>query len=138
MTHNTSNHQISTFSVAFCIFVIGGDTNYKFGAYVDHTKCQPIDKLPLKDARSINQSINQSINFWANHGPVLSDHCPVCLSVCPFCNVSVLWPNCWIDQDATWYGDRPRPRPHCVRWGPRSPHGKGHSIPHFSGSRTSP
>ena len=26
----------------------------------------------------------------------------------------------WMDQDATWYGDKPRPRPHCVRWGPSS------------------
>jgi len=27
-----------------------------------------------------------------------------------------LWcPNGWMDQDATWYGNRPRPRPHCVR-----------------------
>jgi len=28
-----------------------------------------------------------------------------------------LWPNGWMDQDATWYGGRPRPRPHSVRWG---------------------
>ena len=27
----------------------------------------------------------------------------------------LLWPNGWIDQDATWYGGRPRPRRHCVR-----------------------
>jgi len=26
-----------------------------------------------------------------------------------------------MDQDATWYGGRTRPRPHCVRWGPSSP-----------------
>ena len=32
-----------------------------------------------------------------------------------------LWPNGWKDQDATWYRGRPRPRPHCVRWGPSSP-----------------
>jgi len=44
--------------------------------------------------------------------------CPLCLSVC---NVGVLWPNGWMDQDATWYGGRPRPRPHCVRWGLSSP-----------------
>jgi len=25
------------------------------------------------------------------------------------------WPNGWMDQDDTWYGDWPRPRPHCVR-----------------------
>jgi len=45
----------------------------------------------------------------------------VVLSVCLcVCNVGVLWPNGWTDQDATWYGDRPRARPHCVRWGPSS------------------
>ena len=25
-----------------------------------------------------------------------------------------------MDQTATWYGGRPQPRPHCVRWGPSS------------------
>jgi len=29
-----------------------------------------------------------------------------------------------MDQDAIWYGGRPRPRQHCVRWGPSS-HPKG-------------
>jgi len=24
----------------------------------------------------------------------------------------LLWPNGWMDEDATWYGSRPRPRPH--------------------------
>jgi len=30
-----------------------------------------------------------------------------------------------VDKDATWYGSRPRPRPHCVRRGPSSPPAKG-------------
>jgi len=34
-------------------------------------------------------------------------------------------------QKATWYGRRPRPGRHCVKWGPSSPHGKRHSSPHF-------
>ena len=42
--------------------------------------------------------------------PMLLDHC---LS----CDVGVLWPNGWMDQDATWYGGRNRPRRRCVRWG---------------------
>jgi len=33
----------------------------------------------------------------------------------------VLWPNGCMDQDATWYGDRPLPTRHCVRLGPSSP-----------------
>jgi len=30
-------------------------------------------------------------------------------------------PPVWMDQDATWYEGRPRPRPHCVTWGPSAP-----------------
>ena len=44
--------------------------------------------------------------------------------VCPVlsdCNIGALWQNGWMDQDATWYGGRPRPRRLCVRWEPRSP-----------------
>ena len=36
-----------------------------------------------------------------------------------------------MDQDATWYGGRPQPRPYCVRWGPSFTR-KGHSSPLFS------
>jgi len=54
---------------------------------------------------------------------------PVCLSVC---NVGVLWPNGWMDQDETWHAGRPRPWTHCVTWGPSSPSAKGHSLPQFS------
>jgi len=41
----------------------------------------------------------------------------------------LLWPNGWMHQNATWYGDRPRPRPHCARWGPSSPPQKGTHSP---------
>jgi len=33
-----------------------------------------------------------------------------------------------MDEDATWYGRRPQPRPQCVRRGPSSSLRKGHSI----------
>jgi len=42
----------------------------------------------------------------------------------------LLWPNAWMNQDATWYGGRPPCRRHCARWGPSSPPKKGHR-PHF-------
>jgi len=48
----------------------------------------------------------------------------------PIFGPCLLWPNGWMDQDATWYGGGPRPRPYCVRWGPSSTP-KGHS-PQFS------
>ena len=74
--------------------------------------------------------------FWATvFSPMLSDRCPVCLSVC---NVGVLWPNGWMDQDATWQ--------ECIglgqatfcqmldhKWGPSSPRkGAQQPHPHFS------
>jgi len=38
----------------------------------------------------------------------------------PFFDSCLLWPNGWMDEDATWCGSRPRPRPHCIRRGPSS------------------
>jgi len=45
----------------------------------------------------------------------------------------LLRPNGCMDQDATWYGSRPRSRRLCVRWGPSSLLQKvGRSLPQFS------
>ena len=41
----------------------------------------------------------------------------------------MLWPNSWLDQDATWYRGRAQPRRHCVRWGPRSSSQNGDRAP---------
>ena len=58
-----------------------------------------------------------------NVRPMLADRClSVCLSclaVLSVCDVSSQWPNGWTDQDETWHAGRPRPWPHCVRWGPQ-------------------
>jgi len=43
----------------------------------------------------------------------------------------LLWPDCWMDQDATWRGDRSQPKRHCVRWGQAPPRPKG-AEPQFS------
>jgi len=39
----------------------------------------------------------------------------------PIFGPCLLRPNGCMDQDATWYRIRPRPRRHCVTWGPSSP-----------------
>jgi len=49
----------------------------------------------------------------------------------PIFGPRLLWQNGYMDQDATWYGGRPRPTRHCVRWESSSPSLKGHS-PQFS------
>ena len=48
----------------------------------------------------------------------------------PIFGPCLLWPNGWMDQDATWYGSRPRPTQHCARCGPSYPQKKGHTHPH--------
>jgi len=48
----------------------------------------------------------------------------------PVFDACLLWPNGWMDQDATWYGGKPRPRRRCVRWGRSSPL-KGAQPPGF-------
>jgi len=47
----------------------------------------------------------------------------------PIFGPCLLWPNGWMDQDTTCYRGRPRPRPHCVRWEPSSPHLKKGTAP---------
>jgi len=41
-------------------------------------------------------------------------HCVRWGTAPPIFGPCLLWPNGWMDQDATWYGGRSRPRPHCV------------------------
>ena len=47
----------------------------------------------------------------------------------PIFRPRLLWPNGCMDQDATWYGGRPRPTRHCVRYVPSYPQKKGHTHP---------
>jgi len=44
----------------------------------------------------------------------------------------LLWPNGWMHQDATWYGNRPQPSGLCVRWGPSYPPKKVAKPPIFA------
>ena len=46
-------------------------------------------------------------------------------------HVCIKWPDGWMDQDATWQGDRFQPKRHCVRWGASSPPPKGGRAPNF-------
>ena len=52
----------------------------------------------------------------------------------PIFGPCLLCPNGWMDQDGTWHGGMPLPRPHFARLGPSSPSPKtGYNpSPHFS------
>jgi len=51
----------------------------------------------------------------------------------PIFGPCLLWPNGWMDPDATWYGSRPRPKQHCVRWVTQKPRSllRGAQPPNF-------
>jgi len=49
----------------------------------------------------------------------------------PILGTCLLWPNTWMDQDGTWHGVGPRPRPHYAGWGPSSHPKKGTEPPNF-------
>jgi len=55
----------------------------------------------------------------------------------PISGRSLLWPNGWMHQDATWCGGRPQRRRFCVRWGP-SPSPKTGRTPNFGPSLLGP
>ena len=48
----------------------------------------------------------------------------------PIFGPCLLWSNGWMDEDAAWYGSRPRPRPHCTRRGSSSRE-RGTAAPAF-------
>ena len=61
--------------------------------------------------------------FALSYRTIVMYICPVlsCLSCLSVCDVIVLWPNDWMDQDEAWHGGKPRPGLHCVRWGTSPP-----------------
>jgi len=69
---------------------------------------------------SVNSTVCKTVR------PMLSDRCPLCLSVLSvtlvYCGQTVGWITM-----PTWYEVRPQPRPHCVGWGASSPTERGTS-----------
>jgi len=59
--------------------------------------------------------------------------CGLCTDACKSanCGLCLLWSNGWMDQDTTWYGGRPWPRRHCVRWDPAPPRKGAQQPPTF-------
>ena len=84
----------------------------------------------LHHLHNLCQCITRFFNhFWATVCKTVRPMLLVrCLSVC---DVGILWPNGWTDQDETWHAGRPRPWPHCVSWDPAARPPKGHSLPIF-------
>jgi len=80
-------------------------------------------KMPLVREVGLDPS-NIVLEGTQLHPPLKGGGSPI------FCSC-LLWPNGWMDQDATWYGGRPWLMRHCVRWGPSSPPLKRAQLPLF-------
>ena len=61
---------------------------------------------------------------------VLSLCLSVCLS-CPVCNVGVLWPNGWMDQDESWHAGMLGPGHIVLDGDPSPPPQRGTAPPNF-------
>jgi len=91
----------------------------QFSAHICCGQMAGWSKMPL--GRVVGLSPNEIVLDWDPASPPQKrGRAPR-----PIFGPCLLWPNGWMDQDATWYEGRPRPRRHCVRW---EPHGKGHST----------
>jgi len=94
----------------------GGHIPPQFSAYVYYGQTAGWSKMPL----------STEVGLGPGDNVLDGDRAPPNRAQPPIFGTCLLWPNGLIDQDATWYCDRPRPRRHCVRWGPAPP--KGHAL----------
>jgi len=88
-----------------------------FTQFLAHVYCGQMGgwiKVPL--GTEVNLGPGDTVLDVIAAPPSLKGHSP------PVFGPWILWPHGWMDEDATWYGSRPRTRPHCVRLGPSSPH----------------
>ena len=114
------------------IWLPSGDRDGLFGKLIKPLTCEvrkAISTIPLSVS---GQPFVK--RFALCYRSVVCLSCPVCLSICPVCDVRALWPNGWTDQDKTWQAGRPRPWPpgHIVLDGdPATPPQRG-TAPQFS------
>jgi len=78
---------------------------------LNRSRCHLVTMVGLRPGNSV---------LDADPAPPLKEHRP------PNFGPYLLGPNGWMDQDATWYEGRSRPRLYCVTWGHSSPSQKGH------------
>ena len=75
-----------------------------------------------KTAGWIKMTLRMGVGLGSGHIVLNGDPAPSSKGHNPppdFRPMSVV-PNGWMDEDAAWYGSRPRRRPHCTRRGPSS------------------
>ena len=69
-----------------------------------------------------------NIVLHGDPAPIIKEHSPPPTNFWPMSVVANI-PNGWMDQDATWYWGRPRPRRHCVNGDPTPPNKRAQQPP---------
>ena len=64
-------------------------------------------------ARWIKMPLGMELGLRPGHIVLDGNPAPPKRGTTPNFGPRLLWPNGWMDQDATWYGGKPRLRPHC-------------------------
>ena len=84
--------------------------------------------------RCIKMPLGMEVGFSPGDFVLYEDSAPLAKkgAESPIIRPFLLWPNGCMHQDATWYGGRPLPTQHCVRWGPSPLSQKGRSPTQFS------
>ena len=65
----------------------------------------------------IKMPLGMKVGLGPGHIVLDGDPAPSKKGEQPQFSAHTLWPNGWMDRDATWYNGRPRPGQHCVRRG---------------------
>jgi len=87
---------------------------------------RPMSVVAKRRYRSIKMKLDMEVGLGHGHTALDGDQAPLPKGAQPpIVGPCLLWPNGWMDPDATCYGSRPRPRRLCVTWGPSSPRKKG-------------
>jgi len=103
------------------------DFPFKLWTWVGRGSTTSVVFARFRQCHLMGGHLSATWRFALRYRTVVLSVCPSCLSVC---DVGVLWPNGWMDQDEAWHRGRPRPRSYWVRWGP-IPQKRGHSSPNF-------
>ena len=110
----------SLFRLASKLKFLTGTRNTGFGLDLQASASRPEFYIAWLRGRNSGLDLGLQTTFWHQ-----------ARSIGLGLDLQALWPNGCKDQDETWRAGRPRPRTHCVRWGPSFPSPKGHS-PQYS------
>jgi len=79
-----------------------------------------VDVLLCQTAGWIQMKLGTEVGLGPSHNVLDGDPAPPKEAQLPIFGPCLLWPIGSMDQDATWYSGKRRPRRHCVRRGPSS------------------